>query len=446
MEVIKFLTEMNRSIRDNREIKYIVLHYVGALGSAEDNCSYFASNFVGASAHYIVGHDGKVWQSVEEKDIAWHCGAKSYRHPDCRNSNSIGIELCVRKKDTSSMGASDPDWYFEPATVLAAQDLVEELMQRYNIPPENVLRHYDVTGKCCPNPWVLDEALWEEFKAVLGAFGLIRIEGKPVATAQQMADYLVKKNPKAEPYALEHAKMYLLEGEKEGIRGDVAWAQRCLETGNDIYKGSAVTPDQHNYGGFGVTSKDMKGESFPDAETGIRVHIQHLKAYANDDPLTNECVDLRFKYVRRACAPFVDWLGQQENPANEGKPKKEWIGWAAGKNYGSKILDILERILQVPVTEQEPEKAEQEPEIGSGMETQPPVVEEPDPAGSYLIRTTVDSLRIRKGPGKSYPMVGGINEKAAEKKKYTIVEEKNGWGRLKSGAGWIYLWYTKRVG
>lgn len=444
MEINKLLTAINCNVRDSRDIKYIVIHYVGALGGAKANCRYSASKYIGASAHYFVGHTGEVWQSVEDKDIAWHCGAKSYRHPDCRNSNSIGIEMCVRKRDTSSMGAADTDWYFEAETVAAAGQLVSGLMARYAIPVENVIRHYDVTGKCCPNPYVLNESMWDEFKAGLQDVGLIRIEGRPQATAEQMAAYLAEKNPDASPYALEHARLYLANGELEGIRGDVAWAQRCLETGHDTYKGSAVTPEQHNYGGFGVTQKGKKGESFPDASTGILVHIQHLKAYANDDPLASPCVDPRFKYVRRASSPYVDWLGQQENPANTGKPKKEWVGWAAGKNYGSKILDILGRILQMPATGPGPVKPEADAEEPEKLpETE---AAEKMPEGGYLIYTTVDSLRIRKGPGIEYPITGGINETAGKKKKYTIVEERAGWGRLKSGAGWISLWYTRRAG
>lgn len=443
MEINRLLTTMNCNARDSREIKYIVLHYVGALGGAEANCRYSASKYIGASAHYFVGHTGEVWQSVEDKDIAWHCGAKSYRHPDCRNSNSIGVEMCVRKRDITSMGATDTDWYFEPKTIAAARQLVLELMGRYGIPVENVLRHYDVTGKCCPNPYVLDVALWDEFKDMLQAPGLTGIEGRPQATAEQMALYLASKNPDAAPYALEHARLYLADGELEGIRGDVAWAQRCLETGHDTYKGSAVTPEQNNFGGFGVTRKGEKGESFPDAATGILVHIQHLKAYANDDPLTSPCVDPRFKYVRRGCSPYVDWLGQQENPANADKPKKEWVGWAAGKNYGSKILDILGRILQVPVTG--PEHGEPDTDVEEPEKLPETEAAEKVPEGGYLVYTTVDSLRIRKGPGIEYPITGGINETTGKKKKYTIVEERAGWGCLKSGAGWISLWYTRRA-
>ena len=88
-------------------------------------------------------------------------------------------------------------------------------MARYSIPLDHVLRHYDVTGKCCPNPYVMDDSLWEGFKAGLMAdAGLTPIAGTARATAEQMAAYLVKKNPDAASYALAHARLYFSEGGK----------------------------------------------------------------------------------------------------------------------------------------------------------------------------------------------------------------------------------------
>ena len=429
MKINRLLTAMNCNVRDSRDIKYIVIHYVGALGGAEANCRYSASKYIGASAHYFVGHGGEVWQSVEDKDIAWHCGAKSYRHPDCRNSNSIGIEMCVRKRDTSSMGAADTDWYFEPETVAAAGQLARELMERSGIPAGNVLRHYDVTGKICPNPYVVDANAWTAFLAGLAEpvkEELTKITGKSVATAEQMAAYLISRNPAASPYALEHAQIYLEEGAAENIRADGAWAQRCLETGNDTFSGSAVTFDQYNFCGHGVTQNGMRGTIFPDLRTGIRAQIQHLKAYASTQKLKQECVDNRFKYVKRGCSPYFEWLGIQENP------KK--VGWAAGAGYGSKIITILNSILKINESTDNTIENGPEPEL------------KPEGIFLYQIRTTVDSLRIRKGPGISYPETGAINEAAGKKNLYTIVEEQNGWGRLKSGAGWISLTYTQKEG
>ncbi len=167
MQINKLLTPYNHNTATVNRIKYIVIHYVGALGGAEANCKYYASGYIGASAHYYVGFDGEIWQSVEDKNIAWHCGAKAYKHPECRNDNSLGIEMCVRNK--GSLASDSRAWYFEDATVQAAITLTKELMAKYNIPADRVIRHYDVTGKICPNPYVYNHTqhTWKAFKAAL---------------------------------------------------------------------------------------------------------------------------------------------------------------------------------------------------------------------------------------------------------------------------------------
>lgn len=164
MEIHQLLTPYNYSNGNIGRIKYIVIHYVGALGGAEANCKYYASQYIGASAHYFVGFNGEIWQSVEDKNIAWHCGAKTYKHPECRNSNSLGIELCVRNKGIQS--DTSRDWYFEDATVKSAAELTKELMKKYGVSEDHVIRHYDVTGKICPNPYVYNHTkhTWQGFK------------------------------------------------------------------------------------------------------------------------------------------------------------------------------------------------------------------------------------------------------------------------------------------
>lgn len=158
MQINKRLTKINYNKGKNKQNKFIVIHYVGATGGAEANCKYFEKLYRGASAHYFVGHAGEIWQCVEDKDVAWHCGALKYKHPYCRNTNSIGIEMCCRNSG---------GWYFEPATVAATIDLVKELMAKHKIPVENVIRHYDVTGKTCPEPYVRNVDDWNSFKAQL---------------------------------------------------------------------------------------------------------------------------------------------------------------------------------------------------------------------------------------------------------------------------------------
>jgi N-acetylmuramoyl-L-alanine amidase CwlA len=162
MEIKQLLTKTNYRKGSGKQNKYIVIHYVGSTGNAEANCRYFQSNYRGASAHYFVGHEGDVWQCVLDKDVSWHCGATRYKHAYCRNTNSIGIEMCCKRKANGT-------WYFEEETIKATIELTKELMKKYNIPASNVIRHYDVTGKMCPEPYVRDSAAWNTFKASLTA-------------------------------------------------------------------------------------------------------------------------------------------------------------------------------------------------------------------------------------------------------------------------------------
>lgn len=157
MTINKLLTKVNFTKSSSRKIEYIVIHYVGATGTAKNNCLYFEKFYRGASAHYFVGHSGDIWQCVEDSNVAWHCGASNYKHKYCRNSNSIGIEMCCRLNGNT--------WYFEDATVKATVELTKELMKKYNIPKERVIRHYDVTGKQCPMPYVKDNTkhTWAAF-------------------------------------------------------------------------------------------------------------------------------------------------------------------------------------------------------------------------------------------------------------------------------------------
>ena len=142
-------------------VRYIVMHYTANNGdTARNNCDYY--HRVGglqASAHYFVDEHGAM-QSVLECDTAWHCGARAYWHPECRNGNSIGIEMCSRKR-------ADGSYYIKPETVANAATLAKDIMQRYGIDTDHVLRHYDVTGKRCPMPWVDDPAQWTAFKDML---------------------------------------------------------------------------------------------------------------------------------------------------------------------------------------------------------------------------------------------------------------------------------------
>lgn len=200
------------------------------------------------------------------------------------------------------------------------------------------------------------ELLAEHFGLQAVPEGKTVIMGKAQATAQQMALFCRSKNaaPQLTSCSLEQlAQMFLEEGEVEGVRGDVAFAQSLHETGYFRY-GGIVLPSQNNYAGIGALNGNNKGEAatFPDPRTGIRAQIQHLKAYASTDALVNGCVDPRFSLVSRGSAPYVEWLGASDNP--NGK------GWAVpGKGYGEKVITILNQIVAQEVPQSPAEGTEQ---------------------------------------------------------------------------------------
>lgn len=180
------------------------------------------------------------------------------------------------------------------------------------------------------------------------------IMGKAQATAQQMALFCRSKNstPQLTSCSLEQlAEIFIEEGEAEGVRGDVAFAQSLHETGYFKF-GGIVLPTQNNYAGIGALNGNATGQaaSFPDPRTGVRAQIQHLKAYASTEALVNECVDPRFSLVARGVAPYVEWLGAADNP--------QGCGWAVpGAGYGANIVKLLGQIMaqETPQAPAEPE-------------------------------------------------------------------------------------------
>lgn len=149
-------------------IKYLVYHYTGNDGDrAVNNALYYKNNTVQASAHYFVDDDS-VYLSVDPLYVAWAVGGSMWK--DCpqtgggktygivRNANSISIEMCDTSRDGQLMATE--------ATLARAAQLGREIMAKYHIPIENVVRHFDVTGKHCP-AYFMDETAWAAFKARL---------------------------------------------------------------------------------------------------------------------------------------------------------------------------------------------------------------------------------------------------------------------------------------
>lgn len=472
-------------------VKGLMLHSVGC---PQPSALAFIKNwnsqsFERACVHgFIDGNDGTVYQTLPWNHRGWHSGSSIN---GSANNTHIGVEMCEPACITYIGGATFKCSDIATAkavaerTYQAAVELFTMLCKKYGLDPLAdgvIISHKEGHGRGIASNHGDPEHLWSQLgmgytmdtfrKDVKNAMVMedkssyTKIMETAVATAEQMKAYIKAKNPDVAQSVIEMLPFYLSEGKAEGVRGDIAFAQSCLETGNFKFEGTAVTLAQNNFCGMGVTSKGKTGNSFDTPQIGIRAQVQHLKAYSSTDSLVNACVDPRFKYVTRGSAEYVEWLGQKENP--NGK------GWATGKGYGEKILTILKAIIGTKV-ETTPTKKEvwyrvrktwKDAATQKGafhnLENAKKCADENkgysvfDENGKviytnavsdlpYLVKVMIKDLNIRKGPGTNYARTQYIPVGV-----YTIIEEADGkgatkWGKLKSGAGWISLDYVTKL-
>lgn len=185
MNLIKHYSDVNTSVRKG-EIKYIVIHFTAGVTSSgksdENTAAWFAKSTTKASSDFIVDDDSvsQFNQNIKGR-YTWHCGGNKYANTKggklygvCTNSNSIGIEICSCNKTGKVTTPNDSNWYYTESAINNAVELVKILMEEYNIPVDNVIRHWDVNGKPCPgiigwNADSGDESQWLSFKKKLVA-------------------------------------------------------------------------------------------------------------------------------------------------------------------------------------------------------------------------------------------------------------------------------------
>lgn len=210
----------------------------------------------------------------------------------------------------------------------------KEVVETVNLEDENenqVQEAKTASGESEPTPEVQETI----------APGQYPIMGGSPVSVEQMVSYFEssKETYPAEALAKGGApdiqtfcQIYYEEATAEGIRPEVPFVQTMKETGWLQYGGDSRI-EQYNFAGLGTTGGGVEGEYFPDVRTGVRAQIQHLKAYASEDPLQQECVDTRYDLVTRGSAPYVEWLGKKENPGG--------YGWATAENYGYSIVEMI---------------------------------------------------------------------------------------------------------
>lgn len=420
LKITKMISKFNFYPGTTSRIKYIVIHYVGATGSAKQNCEYYAAANRGASAHYFIDHNGDIYQSVEDANSAWHCGGQTYKHKECRNTNSIGIELCCRT--TGDVSKADKNWYFENKTVESAIELTKQLMKTYNIPAEHVIRHYDVTGKICPAPYVFNTGkhTWDDFQKAIGEENNSTIEIQNESKKQESySDQDMWNDLKAAGFPDVSIAAWLGNIKAEsGLKSNNL--QNSFESklnmtdetytnmvDNKTYSKERFISDKAGYGlcqwTFITRKKNMYqfiietlGKSIGDGKAQIDFLLWELSISYRDlvTKLKNS------KTVKEASDLI---LTQFEKPADQSETVKQLRSKYSQEFYDkfAKGADKKDNILQSP----------------------------------FIVKVNIPDLNIRKGPGTNYAKTNTVTGIGS----FTIVEvqsgigSEKGWGLLKSG-------------
>jgi N-acetylmuramoyl-L-alanine amidase CwlA len=204
IKINKPICEYSHGKKFKNRPEWIVVHYTACINtSARTMCSAMKNNTAASSHFYIDEKD--ICSAVPEEYIAWHVGTGECKQPEAYrkmplkeianyktndwrydlaaknhlkwqsenddfkgNGCSIGVDICVHKKSSSSKKATDKDWYFTNDAVDNTAKTVAYLVIKYNIHIDHIIRHSDATGKLCPQPFAwppeIGDNRWEEFK------------------------------------------------------------------------------------------------------------------------------------------------------------------------------------------------------------------------------------------------------------------------------------------
>lgn len=137
------------------QVKGVVIHYTANPGStAQNNRDYFEnlkdSHETKVSSHFVIGLEGEIIQCIPSGEIAYASNS--------RNADTLSIECCH----------PDETGKFTDATYQAVVNMTAWLCVRFGLSSEDVIRHYDVTGKDCPKYFVENPEAWEQLKKDVG--------------------------------------------------------------------------------------------------------------------------------------------------------------------------------------------------------------------------------------------------------------------------------------
>lgn len=449
MKLVQSILTKNPCYTAGRKItvKGLMLHSVGC---SQPKASVFINSWNSASysnacVHgFIDGNDGTVYQTLPWNHRGWHAGGDA-------NNTHIGVEMCepacIKYVTGSTFTCSDTATAKACAerTYQAAVELFAMLCKEYGLDPlKDIISHKEGHAKGIASNHGDPEHLWNGLKMgyTMDTFrqavkakmnGTAATPAQPVVSGTQAsafkslseADVIAKVGP-----------LFTADQKKSGILASVSLAQFILESG---YGKSELAQNANNC--FGM-KKSLSGNTWSGSSwDGKSIYIKKTQEEENGQMFTITADFRKYSCVEDSIADHSAYLLGAKNGSalrynglkgcTDYKKAAQIIkdgGYATSSTYVSKLCDIIERWGLTKY-----DAAASTTHANDGC--------------PYLVRVDISNLNIRKGAGTNYARTGKYTGKGI----FTIMEVKSGtgsakgWGRLKSGAGWIALDYASRV-
>lgn len=422
----------NHSGLRTHNIDQISIHCVGGNCSVETLGAIFAPTSRQASSNYGIGSDGRIGMYVEEKNRSW-----------CTSSAAVDQRAVTIEVANTSTREPFP---VTDKAYAALIDLCVDICKRNNIKEllwkndksllnqtdkQNMVPHRWTARKSCPG-----EFLFSRYGDIANKVNA-RLKSVGSSHSNSTIAHLTVENPETFIWNFLTGKG-LNAFAVAGIMGNL-YAESGLYPNNlqNTYeKKFRMTDDEYtkavDSGRYTNFVKDSAGYglaqwTYHTRKSGLLDHAKKTNRSIGDIQMQCEFMWAEMQNygkmmqvlksatsVRQASDIF---LLEFERPANQGEVvKMARMGY--GMNYYNKHASTPEKNKPLPKPS-----------------TPPPA------KPSFLVRVTASELNIRSGPGTNYGINGVIKDRGV----YTIVQEQNGWGKLKSGVGWIALNYTQRV-
>ena len=461
MKIVESIMTKNPCYTAGRKItvKGLMLHSVGC---NQPKASVFINSWNSASydracVHgFIDGNDGTIYQTLPWDHRGWHAGGSA-------NNTHIGVEMCepacIKYTGGSSFTCSDTTAAKACAkrTYEAAVELYAMLCQKFGLNPlTDIISHKEGCAKGIASNHGDPEHLWSQLNMgyTMNTFRQAvkeKMEGSGTSTAPVATSGLQASTFKSMTDAEIIKKvgpLFTADQKKSGILASVSLAQFILESG---YGKSELAVNANNV--FGM-KKSLSGNSWSGSVwDGKSVYTKQTQEEYTPGVSTTITADFRkYACVEDSVADHSAYLNGAKNGSNlryaglkgctDYKKAVQIIkdgGYATSSTYVEKLCSIIEKwkLTQYDATDNS---------SGNSVSQTTPAA----PVGEgvpFFVRVSITDLNIRKGPGTNYARTGRFTGKGV----FTIMEVKsgtgsaNGWGRLKSGSGWISLDYAAKV-